>query len=77
MRIYWLLKKYGNELSNAQIAKLIGSTKSTIEAIKKGTYREAITEAKSPMDVGLCTYSDLQKAIDKSRKKREKENNNT
>ena len=75
--IYWLLKKYGNELSNAQIAKLIGSTKSTIEAIKKGTYREAITEAKSPMDVGLCTYSDLQKAIDKSRKKREKENNNT
>ena len=54
------LKKYGNELSNAQIAKLIGSTKSTIEAIKKGTYREAITEAKSPMDVGLCTYQELE-----------------
>jgi len=70
--IYWLIKKYGNELSDSQIAKLVGSTKSTINSIKNGTYREAITEAKSPMDVGLCTYDDLQKAIDKSRKRKEK-----
>lgn len=70
--IYWLIKKYGDELSDSQIAKLVGSTKSTINSIKNGTYREAITEAKSPMDVGLCTYDDLQKAIDKSRKRKEK-----
>ncbi len=71
--IYWLIKKYGEDLSDSQIARLIGSTKTTVEAIKKGTYREAITDAKSPMDVGLCTYEDLQKAIDKSRRRKSKE----
>ena len=70
--ILWLIKRYPEELSDSQIAKLVGSTKSTINSIKNGTYREAITEAKSPMDVGLCTYDDLQKAIDKSRKRKEK-----
>ena len=70
--IYWLIKKYEEELSDSQIAKLVGSTKSTVHAIKNGTYREAITEAKSPMDVGLCTYDDLQKAINKSRKRAQK-----
>ncbi|PPR43855.1 MAG: hypothetical protein CFH21_00651 [Alphaproteobacteria bacterium MarineAlpha5_Bin11] len=69
--IFWLLKKYGEELSDSQIAKLIGSTKSTIDAIRKGTYKEAITEGKSPMDVGLCTYEDLQKAVDKSRRRKQ------
>ena len=67
--IYWLIKKYGNELKDSQIAKLIGSTKSTIDAIKDGTYREPITEAKNPVEVGLCTYEDIQKAINKNRKK--------
>ena len=71
--IYWLIKKYGEDLSDSQIARLIGSTKTTVEAIKKGTYREAITDAKSPMDVGLCTYEDLQKALDKSRRRKSKE----
>lgn len=71
--IYWLIKKYGEDLSNSQIARLIGSTKTTVEAIKNGTYREAITDAKSPMDVGLCTYEDLQKALDKSRRRKSKE----
>lgn len=72
--IYWLLKKYNNELSESQIAKLVGSTKSTVLAIKNGTFREAITEAKNPMDVGLCTYEDLQKALDKAKRKKEREN---
>tara|TARA_B100000949_G_C14092691_1_gene370689 strand:+ start:207 stop:746 length:540 start_codon:yes stop_codon:yes gene_type:complete len=71
--IFWLTKKYGDELSDSQIAKLVGSTKSTIDSVRKGTYREAITEGRSPMDVGLCTYDDLQKAIDKSRRKKEKD----
>ena len=70
--IYWLIKKYGEDLADYQIAKLVGSTKSTIDSIRSGTYREAITEGKSPMDVGLCSYEDLKNAIEKNRRKKEK-----
>jgi len=71
--IYWLVKKYEDELTDPQIAKLIGSTKLTVNAIRQGIYREAINEGKNPVDVGLCSYEDLQKAIDKGRKRKEKE----
>ena len=67
--ILWLIKKYGNELKDSQMAKLVGSTKSTIDAIRQGTYREPITETKNPVEVGLCSYEDIQKAIDKNIKK--------
>ena len=69
--ILWLLKRYPEELSSTQIAKLTGSTKNTVEAIKNGTYREAVLEAKSPMDVGLCTYKDLEKTLNRTRTKKE------
>ena len=71
--ILWLIKRYSNELSDSQIAKLTGSTKNTVDAIRNGTYREAVLEAKSPMDVGLCTYEALENAINKTRKKISKE----
>ena len=67
--ILWLIKRYPEELSDSQIAKLTGSTKNTVDAIRKGTYRETILESKSPMDVGLCTYEELEKSLNKSRKK--------
>ena len=67
--ILWLIKRYPNELSNSQIAKLTGSTKNTVNAIRKGIYREAVLESKSPMDVGLCTYEELEKSLNRSRKK--------
>ena len=67
--ILWLIKRYTNELSDSQIAKLTGSTKNTVNAIKNGTYREAVLETKSPMDIGLCSYEDLEKALNKTRKK--------
>ncbi len=65
--ILWLIKRYPNELTSSQIAKLTGSTKNTVEAIKNGTYREAVLEAKSPMDVGLCTYKELEKTLNRKR----------
>ena len=67
--ILWLIKRYPDELSNSQIAKLTGSTKNTVDAIRKGTYREAVLESKSPMDVGLCTYQELEKSLNRQRKK--------
>ena len=67
--ILWLIKRYPEELSTAQIAKLTGSTKNTVDAIRNGTYREAVLESKSPMDVGLCSYKELERSLNKSRKK--------
>ena len=67
--ILWLIKRYPVELSDSQIAKLTGSTKNTVVAIRNGTYREAVLESKSPMDVGLCSYQELEKSLNKSRKK--------
>ena len=69
--ILWLLKRYPTELSNSQIAKLTGSTKNTVVAIQNGTYREAVLETKSPMDIGLCSYEELEKSLNKARKKAE------
>ena len=69
--ILWLIKRYPTELSSSQIAKLTGSTKNTVDAIRNGTYREAVLEAKSPMDVGLCTYKDLEKTLNRKRIKKE------
>ena len=66
--ILWLIKRYPTELSSSQIAKLTGSTKNTVDAIRNGTYREAVLESKSPMDIGLCTYQELEKSLNRSRK---------
>ena len=71
--ILWLIKRYPEELSDSQIAKLTGSTKNTVNAIRNGVYREAVLDTKSPMDVGLCTYEELEKVLNKSRKKSSKE----
>ena len=68
--ILWLIKRYPTELSSSQIAKRTGSTKNTVEAIRNGTYREAVLEAKSPMDVGLCTYKDLERTLNRTRTKK-------
>ena len=73
--ILWLLKRYPTELSSSQIAKLTGSTKNTVDNIRNGTYREAILETKSPMDIGLCSYLDLEKALNRAKNKKQKDIN--
>ena len=67
--ILWLIKRYPEELSDTQIAKLTGSTNKTVDAIRNGTYREAVLETKSPMDIGLCSYEDLENALNKTRER--------
>ncbi len=69
--ILWLIKRYPTELTSSQIAKLTGSTKNTVEAIRNGTYREAVLETKSPMDVGLCTYKELERTLNRTRIKKD------
>ena len=73
--ILWLIKRYPIELSSSQIAKLTGSTKNTVDAIRNGTYREAVLEAKSPMDVGLCTYKELERTLNRTRTKKDSAEN--
>ena len=73
--ILWLIKRYPTELTSSQIARLTGSTKNTVDAIRNGTYREAILETKSPMDVGLCTYKELERTLNRTRTKKEPADN--
>ena len=69
--ILWLIKRYPTELTSSQIARLTGSTKNTVDAIRNGTFREAVLEAKSPMDVGLCTYKELERTLNRKRAKKD------
>ncbi len=61
--IAWLLKTYP-ELSDAQISRLIGTTKPTIESVRARTHRNiANIKPQSPVYLGLCTAADLEKMV--------------
>ncbi len=63
------LLRYFPELSDAQIGKLIGTTKPTINAIRERTHwnSQNITP-RDPVAVGLCKQIDLDEAVQKARK---------
>jgi len=67
--ILWLVRRY-TDMSDAQICRLIGTTKPTIKGIREGTHRDSNQlQPKSPMDAGLCTYTELNDAVSKIRTK--------
>jgi hypothetical protein len=67
--IAWLLKSHP-ELQDAQIAKLVGSTKSTIQAVRDRTHWNTPNiKPRDPVTLGLCTLRDLNAALDKARRK--------
>ena len=70
--IAWLLKNY-DELSDAQIGKLLGTTKSTINAVRERTHWNTpnIT-AQDPILLGICTEAELLDAVRKARAKAER-----
>ncbi len=71
--ILWLIKKYP-ELSDAQIARLIGTTKNTIESIKKRTYWNFNNlSSKDPIAINLCSQLDLENALEKAKRKIKRE----
>ena len=61
--IAYLLKNH-QEISEAQITKLIGTTKLTIERVR-GTPEQPEHQAAPPVDLGLCTYAELEAASNK------------
>jgi hypothetical protein len=61
--IAWLLRNHP-ELSDAQIAKLIGTTKPTINAVRERTHANTPNiKPQNPVGLGLCSNPDLEKAI--------------
>jgi hypothetical protein len=67
--IAWLLKNAPN-LSDTQIGKLIGTTKTTILAVRTRTHETSSTiKPRSPVILGLCTQGELDEAMAKARKR--------
>jgi hypothetical protein len=67
--IAWLLKSAPN-LSDTQIGKLIGTTKTTILAVRTRTHETSSTiKPRSPVLLGLCTQGELDDAMAKARKR--------
>jgi len=63
--IAWILKNHP-EISDAQICKLVGTTKPTIESVRDRSHPASSTiRPRHPAELGLCTYQELEKASDK------------
>ncbi len=64
--IAWLVKHH-SELKDAQIAKLVGTTKETINKVRERTHWniQNIT-ARHPVLLGLCSQIDLDAAVEKA-----------
>jgi hypothetical protein len=67
--IAWLLRTFP-ELSDAQIGKLLGTTKPTITAIRDRTHWNAPNiRPRDPVDLGLCARGELDEAVQKARRR--------
>ena len=61
--IAWLLRNQP-DLSDAQIGRLIGTTKPTINAIRDRTHwNSSNLQPRSPVEVGLCSHQELHDAV--------------
>ena len=70
--IAWLLRHHP-ELKESQIAKLIGTTKSTIQAVDERTHWNSPNiRPRDPVLLGLCAQSELNAAVERARKRAER-----
>lgn len=68
--IRWLIRNHP-ELKDAQIIRLVGTTKTTIEAIREGTHWNAANlTPMDPVTLGLCTQIALDMEVQKANKDR-------
>tara|TARA_E500000331_G_scaffold64793_1_gene59550 strand:- start:101 stop:715 length:615 start_codon:yes stop_codon:yes gene_type:complete len=64
--IAWLVKHYPN-LKDAQISRLLGTTKPTITAIRdRSHWNMATITARDPVGLGLCKRQDLDKEVQRA-----------
>jgi hypothetical protein len=67
--IAWILRNH-SEISDAQIGKLIGTTRNTINAIRDRTHWNIQNiQAKDPVTLGLCSQRELDAAVGKAAKR--------
>ena len=71
--ILWLCKN-ASELTDGQISKLVGSTKGTVSLIRKRSYWNfSNLKPRDPVILALCTQEAFQKALDKAKRRVERE----
>jgi hypothetical protein len=71
--ILWLVK-FHPELADAQISKLVGTTKPTIQAIRERTHWNISNiQPIDPVALGLCKQSELDAAVQKAAAKKAKD----
>ena len=67
--ISWLVRNHP-ELLDAQISRLIGTTKNTIESIRDRTHwNSSYLNPTDPVSIGLCTQLDLDQEVEKASKR--------
>lgn len=70
--IAWFVKTHP-DVSDTQIAKLIGTTKTTIAAVRERSHWNiANIKPRDPVLLGLCTQTDLEKVIEKAAREKER-----
>ncbi|MCG8594468.1 MAG: DUF1013 domain-containing protein [Kiloniellales bacterium] len=70
--VAWLLRNYP-EVSDAQISKLIGTTKNTIQSVRERTHwNMANIQPRDPVLLGLCGQSELNAVIEKAQRAAER-----
>lgn len=68
--IAWMVRNHP-EVSDAQIAKLLGTTKTTIQSVRDRTHwNSANLEPRDPVGLGLCTQIDLDAVVRKAAAKK-------
>ena len=71
--ILWLLKNHP-ELKDSQVMRLVGTTKSTIDAIRtRGHWNSANLLPQDPVALGLCSQIDLDAEVKKAARRVERE----
>ena len=64
--IAWVVRNHP-EVTDAQIAKLLGTTKTTIQSIRdRSHWNSANLEPQDPVSLGLCTQVDLDAVVSKA-----------
>src|SRR5271167_4293059 len=70
--ILWLLRNHP-ELKDAQIMRLVGTTKSTLDAIRdRSHWNSANLQPMDPVTLGLCSQIDLDFEVNRAAKERPK-----
>jgi hypothetical protein len=70
--IAWMVRNHP-EISDAQIGKLLGTTKATIQSVRDRTHwNSANLTPQDPVGLGLCTQTDLDNLVRKAAAKKER-----